>query len=115
MEGVNVPPHPLRCRPPACAAVLAGSSGGSSVSRCCAGGDDDPYLLSWRGLDCPGYYMNDREQYVQLLNYSGCGNTVNANHLPMKELILHSLRWCGHVASCLGWPFGCCGASQLRR
>lgn len=26
------------------------------------------------------YYMIDPDQYVQLVNWSGCGNTVNANH-----------------------------------
>lgn len=57
------------------------------------GGDDDPYTLSWRGLDNPGYYMCDPEQYVQLLNYSGCGNTTNANSEPMQRLIIDSLRW----------------------
>ena len=57
-----------------------------------AGGDDDPYVTSFRGLDCPTYYMTDTEQYVQLLNYSGCGNTTNANHPVMQRLIMDSLR-----------------------
>ncbi len=35
----------------------------------------------------------DPDQYVQMLNYSGCGNTTNANNGPMKNLILDSLRW----------------------
>lgn len=62
-------------------------------TRTCIGGDDEPYLLSWRGIDNPGYYMVDPLQYVQLLNYSGCGNTTNANTEPMKSLIMDSLRW----------------------
>ena len=49
--------------------------------------------MSWRGIDNPGYYMVDTSQYVQLLNYSGCGNTTNANTEPMKSLIMDSLRW----------------------
>jgi hypothetical protein len=34
-------------------------------------------LLSFlcRGIDAQTYYMVDTQQYVQLLNYSGCGNT----------------------------------------
>lgn len=37
------------------------------------------------------YYMVDPQQYVQLINYSGCGNTVNANHPVVKQLIIDSL------------------------
>ena len=44
--------------------------------RAVAGGDDDPYTTSFRGIDNPTYYMTDTSQYVQLLNYSGCGNTT---------------------------------------
>lgn len=57
------------------------------------GGDDSPYVLSFRGLDNAVYYMRDPGQSVQLLNYSGCGNTVNANHPAVKQLILDSLRY----------------------
>lgn len=56
------------------------------------GGDDDPYVTSFRGIDNPTYYMTDTDQYVQLLNYSGCGNTTNANHPVMQQLIMDSLR-----------------------
>jgi isoamylase len=57
-----------------------------------AGGDSDPYTTSFRGIDNPAYYMTDTSQYVQLLNYSGCGNTTNANGASMKQLIMDSLR-----------------------
>lgn len=57
-----------------------------------AGGDDDPYTTSFRGIDNPAYYMTDTSQYVQLLNYSGCGNTTNANGPAMKKLIIDSLK-----------------------
>eukprot|EP01025_Chloroclados_australasicus_P054213 TRINITY_DN6421_c0_g3_i1.p1 TRINITY_DN6421_c0_g3~~TRINITY_DN6421_c0_g3_i1.p1 ORF type:complete len:798 (-),score=59.59 TRINITY_DN6421_c0_g3_i1:187-2499(-) len=56
------------------------------------GGDDDPYLLSMRGIDNEVYYQRDKNAYVQLLNFSGCGNTVNANNSVVKDLILDSLR-----------------------
>ncbi len=56
------------------------------------GGDINPYLLSFRGIDSAVYYMQDPESYDQMLNYSGCGNTVNANHPVVTALILDSLR-----------------------
>ena len=56
--------------------------------------DKHPYLLSFRGIDNQTYYMVDPQQYVQLINLSGCGNTVNANHPVVKQLIIDSLvRW----------------------
>lgn len=63
------------------------------------GGDDDPYPLSWRGIDNLVYYMVDLEQYVQLINYSGCGNTVSGNHPVTKRLIIDSLRQCGPLGT----------------
>ncbi|GAB4816893.1 hypothetical protein N2152v2_003939 [Parachlorella kessleri] len=59
------------------------------------GGDDDPYLLSWRGIDCSTYYQQDPGAYVQMLNYSGCGNTVNANHPTTLRQVMDSLRHVG--------------------
>uniref|UniRef100_A0A7S3UH22 isoamylase n=1 Tax=Picocystis salinarum TaxID=88271 RepID=A0A7S3UH22_9CHLO len=56
------------------------------------GGDDDPYVLSMRGIDNKMYYMVDLNSYVQLLNFSGCGNTVNANNPVVAQLIIDSLR-----------------------
>jgi isoamylase len=46
--------------------------------------DKDPYLVSFRGIDNKTYYMTDTSQYTQLINWSGCGNTVNANH-PVRH------------------------------
>ena len=56
------------------------------------GGDVDPYLLSFRGIDNKTYYMLDANDKNKLLNYSGCGNTINANNLHVRQLILDSLR-----------------------
>ena len=39
--------------------------------------DKDPYLVSFRGIENKTYYMTDTTQYTQLINWSGCGNTVN--------------------------------------
>ena len=45
-----------------------------------------------RGIDSRVYYMTDTNAFVQLINYSGCGNTVNANHPVTTQLILDSLK-----------------------
>lgn len=56
--------------------------------------DKDPYTISFRGIDSKTYYITDTQQYVQLLNFTGCGNTINANHPVVKQLIIDSLvRW----------------------
>lgn len=62
------------------------------IAPWCAGGDDDPYPLSFRHLDNRTYYMVDCEDGAHLLNYSGCGNTVSANHDIVRRLIVDSLR-----------------------
>ena len=38
--------------------------------------------------------MVDAGRSVQLLNYSGCGNTVSGNHPVTQRMILDSLRMC---------------------
>nr|GEV05107.1 isoamylase 3, chloroplastic isoform X1 [Tanacetum cinerariifolium] len=52
--------------------------------------DKNPYTTSFRGIDNKTYYMVDGNG--QLLNFSGCGNTLNCNHPVVMELILDSLR-----------------------
>ncbi|KAF6261424.1 glycoside hydrolase superfamily [Scenedesmus sp. NREL 46B-D3] len=61
--------------------------------------DKQPYLLSMRGIDNSTYYMVDPSQFVQLLNFSGCGNTINANHPVVKQLIIDSLRCAPHMTA----------------
>lgn len=46
----------------------------------------------FRGIDNKTYYMVDTSAYEQLLNYSGCGNTINANNPVTTQLIVDSLR-----------------------
>ncbi|KAG8632885.1 isoamylase 3, chloroplastic isoform X1 [Manihot esculenta] len=53
--------------------------------------DQNPYTTSFRGIDNKVYYMLDPNS-GQLLNFSGCGNTLNCNHPVVMELILDSLR-----------------------
>jgi glycogen operon protein len=48
--------------------------------------------LSFRGLDNPTYYIleNGGARYA---NYTGCGNTLNANHPVVRRLVVDSLRY----------------------
>src|SRR5207247_5040613 len=48
--------------------------------------------LSLRGLDNSTYYIldQDRSRYA---NYSGTGNTLNANHPIVRRMIVDSLRY----------------------
>uniref|UniRef100_A0A8R7QIH2 Glycosyl hydrolase family 13 catalytic domain-containing protein n=1 Tax=Triticum urartu TaxID=4572 RepID=A0A8R7QIH2_TRIUA len=54
--------------------------------------DANPYVTSFRGIDNKVYYMLDPKNNSQLLNFSGCGNTLNCNHPVVMELVLDSLR-----------------------
>jgi len=53
-------------------------------------GIDGP-ILSFRGLENKAYYIlnNEKSDY---LDYSGCGNTLNANHSIVKRMIMDCLR-----------------------
>ena len=43
---------------------------------------------SFRGIDNASYYLLDSNNPATYLNYSGCGNTFNANHpLPQKFIV----------------------------
>jgi isoamylase len=57
-----------------------------------AEGDHDGPTQSFRGLDNTTYYIleQDRSRYA---NYSGTGNTLNANHPIVRRMILDSLRY----------------------
>lgn len=60
------------------------------------GGHDGP-TLSFRGFDNDAYYIleSDRSRYA---NYSGTGNTLNANHPIVRRMIVDSLRyWVGEM------------------
>jgi isoamylase len=54
------------------------------------GGHDGP-TLSFRGLDNLAYYMLE-DGGGRCANYSGCGNTLNANHPIVRRMIVDSLR-----------------------
>jgi glycogen operon protein len=55
------------------------------------GGSGGP-TYSFRGIDNSTYYMLDQHDY-SYLNYSGCGNTVNANQAIVRRLIMDSLHF----------------------
>src|SRR6516225_2814143 len=57
-----------------------------------AEGDHTGPTLSFRGLDNKTYYIlePDRSHYA---NFSGTGNTLNANHPIVRRMILDSLRY----------------------
>jgi glycogen operon protein len=57
-----------------------------------AEGDHNGPTLSFRGIDNNTYYIleRDRSRYA---NYSGTGNTLNANHPIVRRMILDSLRY----------------------
>ena len=56
-----------------------------------AEGDDRGPSLSFRGIDNASYYrlLPDRSRYV---NDTGCGNTINATHPRVIQMIMDSLR-----------------------
>ena len=57
-----------------------------------AEGDHEGHTLSFRGVDNSTYYIleADRSRYA---NYTGTGNTLNANHPIVRRMIVDSLRY----------------------
>ena len=55
-----------------------------------AEGNHQGPTFSFRGLEDQAYYMLDKSG--SYLNYTGCGNTVNANYSVVRRLIMDSLR-----------------------
>jgi isoamylase len=54
------------------------------------GGQNGP-TLCLRGIDNPTYYI--LEEGGKYADYSGCGNTINANHPVVRRMIVDSLRY----------------------
>src|SRR5262252_3436736 len=69
-----------------------------------AEGDQQGPTLSFRGVDNTTYYMleNDGARYA---NYSGTGNTLNANHPIVRRMIIDSLRYWVEVMHVDGFRF----------
>jgi glycogen operon protein len=57
-----------------------------------AEGEHDGPIQCFRGLDNPTYYLlcEDRSRYA---NFTGTGNTLNANHPIVRRMIVDSLRY----------------------
>ena len=69
-----------------------------------AEGDHRGPTLSFRGLDNSTYYILDKDR-SRYANYSGTGNTLNANHPIVRRLILDSLRYWVEVMHVDGFRF----------
>ncbi|HUM00582.1 MAG TPA: glycogen debranching protein GlgX, partial [Mycobacterium sp.] len=54
-------------------------------------GEDGP-TLGLRGIDNPTYYILEQGG-ARYADYSGCGNTLNANHPVVRRMIVDSLRY----------------------
>ncbi|HEY9660734.1 MAG TPA: glycogen debranching protein GlgX [Allocoleopsis sp.] len=57
-----------------------------------AEGNHEGPTLCFKGLDNPTYYILEPDQ-TYYSNYTGCGNTVKANHQIVGRLIIDSLRY----------------------
>lgn len=55
-------------------------------------GNETGTIQSFKGLDNPTYYLLENDQ-AYYKNYSGCGNTLRANHPVVGRFILDSLRY----------------------
>ena len=55
------------------------------------GGHNGP-TFCFRGLDNPAYYILDKDP-SRYADYSGCGNSLNANHPIVRRMIVDSLRY----------------------
>jgi glycogen operon protein len=62
-----------------------------------AEGDHTGPTMCFRGFENKTYYLLDADA-ARYVNYSGTGNTVNANHPVVRRMILDSLRyWVEHM------------------
>ncbi|MCI0704658.1 MAG: glycogen debranching protein GlgX [Planctomycetia bacterium] len=57
-----------------------------------AEGNHDGPTLCYRGIDNPTYYILEAGG-ARYADYSGCGNTLNANHPVVRRMIVDSLRY----------------------
>jgi glycogen operon protein len=63
-----------------------------------AEGDHLGPTLSFRGIDNGAYYRLDGSEPRRYLDYTGCGNSLNARHPHALQLVMDSLRyWIGEM------------------
>lgn len=70
----------------------------------CEGGDAGP-SLSWRGLDSDLYYRHTPSRPTQMIDDTGCGNTMNVDHPQTMAMILDSLRYWSQTMGVDGFRF----------
>ena len=58
-----------------------------------AEGDQRGPTLCFRGLDNAAYYILEPTTASRYADYTGCGNTLNANHPIVRRMIVDSLRY----------------------
>jgi isoamylase len=58
-----------------------------------AEGDERGPTLSFRGIDNAAYYRLDEREPRRYVDYTGCGNTLNARNPYVLQLIMDSLRY----------------------
>jgi glycogen operon protein len=58
-----------------------------------AEGDETGATQCFKGLDNRGYYILEPGNRARYADFSGCGNTLNANHAVVRRMILDSLRY----------------------
>ena len=68
-------------------------------------GDGDGPCLAYRGLDNRSYYRFDPEAADGYVNFTGCGNTIDASHPRVLQLIMDSLRYWVEVVGVDGFRF----------
>ncbi|QFI67679.1 glycogen debranching protein GlgX [Sinorhizobium alkalisoli] len=70
-------------------------------------GESDRYgtTLSMRGLDNLAYYRHATDQPGELINDTGCGNTIACDHPVVQALVLDSLRHFVRAAGVDGFRF----------
>ena len=56
-----------------------------------AEGDAEGPTFCWRGFDNRAYYLLDPMNQARYLDYTGCGNTVNANHSVVRRMAVDAL------------------------
>lgn len=68
-------------------------------------GDHLGPTLSWRGIDNASYYVPKSGQPRFLYDSTGCGNTLRAEHVYVRRLIMDSLRYWVEVMNVDGFRF----------
>lgn len=58
-----------------------------------AEGDQYGPTLSFRGIEDRAYYLHDGQKPASYADYSGCGNSVNANHSIVRRMIVDCLHY----------------------